>query len=338
MIHAGALGGVPEFIAEVGGWRAVDRAFSAVGLTAQIVDFPERRIPMQLVSSVIESGAREIGDAEIGLLLWHHISVKTYGTWGRYLTSAPTLREALNRLTRTISYHSPEDALWLTYRPEAVVVHYRFAVFGKHGSDNTSYCAAGALLSVIQYFLGAGWRPKRLNLSIPKRAQDSQISQSFGCDVKLGVDHISFDVPSTALDTCRPPNCEPVFTLADVERARSCAPKTALRDTVADVIWAQLLDQAPSLENVARMMQIGPRTLQRRLAVEGVSFREIERGVVMTRARELLTEADRSITEVAAELCYASTGHFTRAFTRVTGQTPSGFRKESQAIATVSTV
>lgn len=335
MIHAGALGGIPEVIEEISGWGAVERAFAHVGLPTGIIDYPERRVPWQSISSIVELGARHVGDDEIGLLLYPRMGIRTYGTWGRYIVSSPTLREALMRVERTIGYHSPQDTLWLTYKPDAVVMRYRFAVLGRFGSDNTTYCAAGVMLSIIQHFLGPAWRPRRLGLSVPKRSRDSRIAQSFGCEVELGADHIAFEIPARLLDAPRPPSTQPAVTLADVERARLGGPRTTLRDAVADVLWAQLLDEAPSIEDVAHALEIGPRTLQRRLASEGVSFREIERGVVMARARDLLAETDQSITDIAAELSYSSTGHFTRAFAKATGQPPSAFRSEKRRGAAI---
>jgi AraC-like DNA-binding protein len=44
-------------------------------------------------------------------------------------------------------------------------------------------------------------------------------------------------------------------------------------------------------------------------------------------ARKRLLEPTLTLTEIAAELGYADQAHFTRAFRRWTGESPSGYRR-----------
>lgn len=46
------------------------------------------------------------------------------------------------------------------------------------------------------------------------------------------------------------------------------------------------------------------------------------------RAKELLLDGSRSITDVALDLGFASHSHFTDAFRKITGVTPSRYRKD----------
>lgn len=75
-------------------------------------------------------------------------------------------------------------------------------------------------------------------------------------------------------------------------------PGTTLSDAVVDVLRVQLLDDAPALDRVARILDMGPRRLKRALEVEGVSYRELERRVVIERAQEMLCDG-HSFTDTA---------------------------------------
>jgi AraC-like DNA-binding protein len=125
-------------------------------------------------------------------------------------------------------------------------------------------------------------------------------------------------------------NIRPV-SLSDVRRSlRLQAPKD-FPSVVAELLRAELgvIEDHPSLESVASRLRIGPRTLQRRLVDEGLSFRDLLNDVRTERARELLTETEAPVIDIAVELGYSSATHFTRAFRRSTGHTPSDLRRKS---------
>ena len=53
----------------------------------------------------------------------------------------------------------------------------------------------------------------------------------------------------------------------------------------------------------------------------------------MERAKRLLAETDWTITEMAFELGFSTSAYFTALFHRVTGVTPTQFRRRSRAAA-----
>ncbi|MFW1676090.1 helix-turn-helix domain-containing protein, partial [Acinetobacter baumannii] len=75
------------------------------------------------------------------------------------------------------------------------------------------------------------------------------------------------------------------------------------------------------VKQVAKMMNMSERSLQRYLAIENTSFSAL---VDLTRkqyAQELLQNSLMSLESVALSLGYADTSHFTRAFKRWMGVT-----------------
>lgn len=82
----------------------------------------------------------------------------------------------------------------------------------------------------------------------------------------------------------------------------------------------------PSMSEVADDLHLDVRTLRRRLAAEGTSFRGLVDEVRHGRALELLA-LDIPVVEVASELGYAETATFTRSFTRWEGVPPSRVRE-----------
>ena len=69
------------------------------------------------------------------------------------------------------------------------------------------------------------------------------------------------------------------------------------------------------------------RTLQRRLADLDTTFSEVVEEARMKSANQLVTQSDYSLKQIASQLGYSEQAHFTRAFRRWNGVTPSAFRR-----------
>jgi AraC-like DNA-binding protein len=82
----------------------------------------------------------------------------------------------------------------------------------------------------------------------------------------------------------------------------------------------------PHLDDIARELNCSARSLNRRLATEGVSFRELRKKILCTRAARLLTETTQSVAGIANSLGYQDEAAFYRLFKRQMGVSPGVFR------------
>jgi AraC-like DNA-binding protein len=94
-------------------------------------------------------------------------------------------------------------------------------------------------------------------------------------------------------------------------------------------LLAGALPRAMGLDEAAREMHLAPRTLHRRLADEGTSFRAIKDTLRRDRALALLARPGGSVARVAAELGYSEPSAFFRAFQGWTGEAPSAWRRRA---------
>jgi AraC-like DNA-binding protein len=78
---------------------------------------------------------------------------------------------------------------------------------------------------------------------------------------------------------------------------------------------------------VARRLRVSPRQLQRRLAEEGTSFRELRHALRRSLATSYLEDDRLAIAEVAFLLGFSGSSSFHHAFKRWTGKTPAAFRR-----------
>jgi AraC-like DNA-binding protein len=81
-----------------------------------------------------------------------------------------------------------------------------------------------------------------------------------------------------------------------------------------------------SLENIARRLGYSPATLSRRLAAEGLGFRQVRESVFGELAKDWLREGI-AVSVIAEKLGYSDAFAFRRAFHRSYGCSPTEFRR-----------
>jgi AraC-like DNA-binding protein len=81
------------------------------------------------------------------------------------------------------------------------------------------------------------------------------------------------------------------------------------------------------IESIGREFGMSPRTLQRRLAGEGVSYQTLLDNERKAAAGRFVAESALAIGEIAYLLGYSEAAPFHRAFKRWYGRTPEGFRQ-----------
>jgi AraC-like DNA-binding protein len=83
----------------------------------------------------------------------------------------------------------------------------------------------------------------------------------------------------------------------------------------------------PGLTQLAEQMGLSSRTLTRRLAETGLTFRSLIEKIQQEISRELLKNPSITIGEIAYQTGFSEQSAFNRAFKRWTGQTPLEYRK-----------
>lgn len=318
--------GLARHLHQVAGAETVSAAFIDSGLPEVSVDAPDVFMPMRCLYRLFEFFARECGDQNFSLAFHDAVRIEDWGPWGNYILSAKTLAEALQRLQMVAPYQINLDKVSLEADSDEVLICYER---GSHVSIGYRHYALGvvfAILNICRHFLGSDWTARRMELDFPRPKNSAQFEDVFECPVVFGRARIAIGVLREECSQ-RPLQASdgPCVTLSDIHRRMIEAPKDFV-STVRETIRLQQLERPVDIDAVGACLSVGPRTLQRRLSDEGVTFRELVSHVRAERATELLRGTDVPILEIAGELGYSSTSHFSRAFQRTTGARPSDLR------------
>ena len=97
-----------------------------------------------------------------------------------------------------------------------------------------------------------------------------------------------------------------------------------------------MLENRHSGDDLAQMLAIHRRTLNRRLKAEGTTFQRVLDEVRFEIAQDLLSNSSAHLDDIAATLGYAAVTPFMRTFRRWSGTTPGQWRRSVRSGATGS--
>ena len=107
----------------------------------------------------------------------------------------------------------------------------------------------------------------------------------------------------------------------------SCRIQPGLHHQIYGYLEDNAMPFVPGIDFMAEILEVSPRTLQRRLAREGTSYFDILDNWRFKKALELIKNPDIRLVEIMDRLSYANFPNFVRAFRRWTQASPERFRE-----------
>lgn len=314
MTRAGSMGPVAEFLRRNG--VRPDPLFRRHGLSTRLIDEPERLILLRDQLALVETAARTVGDDVFGARLSTEVGFAGLGEFGRQVQRAATLGEVLVRSNAGMA-RGLQTATDMCLKRAAGLAYWTYAVTERVevGRGQNELLALGYQLDLLRRFFGPRWLPTRLEVPGARRQVRAAAESVYGCEVAAGAT-AAVVFPEHLLRRANPVPVrmpDPSDGLPEVDDLIAC---------VELLLGAASLERRPTLPDLAHRLRLGPRTLQRRLAEQGETFDSLLRTALHRRARRLLATG-RSVTDVAVELGYSDTAHFSRAYRSWTGRPPS---------------
>jgi AraC-like DNA-binding protein len=290
---------------------------------------PDERIPVSTVHRLLETTGELTNDPDLGLKAARRVSLGDAGALDYLLSTSATVADAIEvagrymRLvndTLSVRLERGGDEAWIRFDntvmlPRAAADFQAGGIFWNHarrwlgdavGEMNVSFTHQAP---ADQSEYERTFAPARLRFSAPFSGlmlRESRLAARLDeADPKLhGV--IAKHARQVMLEL---PRAESV-----TERARALAAK-------------ELAQGNPTAVHIATELGMSLRTLGRKLAEEGTTFKDVLDDLRRRLALQYITGRDLSLADVALLLGFSETPVFHRAFRRWTGQTPLEYRR-----------
>jgi AraC-like DNA-binding protein len=253
---------------------------------------------------------------------------------GYALLASRTLKEGLQRLARydrmlttgwDIVLNETEDEI------EIAIREVRAGTMPQAARDGV-FCAVVGLCRAVT---STNFNPERIEMSRERPPCAVKLGAFFGCDVAYGADRDALYFDRVAANKVLPRQNPTVARANDavVERYLMNFDRDDIVRQTASVLADILPRGAPGRAEVAERLTLSERTLHRRLASSGRTFRELLDETRHKLAVEYLAEGRHSLLEIAFLLGFTDPSNFARAFRRWKGKGPKEFRRALRAAA-----
>lgn len=315
-----------DFLRDIG--APVDSTLERTGLPSWVEESPNARIPTHRIYELLTySAALEAEDLDWQGAKRFLISPARKAVLDPY-AHGNTIGQRLMYFARNAALVDDED-LQITLEQKAGIVRLSAKTPSMMGSDGykfSEWIQIAGMIGIIREGIGEHWEPDIITIRSPSPVADSARSAFPGTRFVTGGQFTaitfssSFLTLGTADHTCQS-HTRPVGGTAARPRL--------FFETVRDVMSPYLQDGYPPIQQASEVLGISVRSLQRRLAEDGVSYSQVIEQIRFDQATKLLKNADETVTDVALSLGYTDQSNFTRAFRRIGGLTPREFRKQS---------
>lgn len=298
----------------------------AAGLSPALLTHIEQLIPASVAIRLLEESARMSGCMTFGLRMGMARKLSDMGMIAILLSLQPTLADCLRAVDQHRDRIVPILALNLERHDDIAIIGLDLALPDAEPHRQANDLVLAASMLIIRDILGDDWRPECTRFSYPEPAPSDRLlyQQAFGDDVEFNAELNGFVIRAADLDAPREGADPAMQRYAEtlIELALGPAQPSFAR-TVQQALMYLLGSSQPALPTTAAALGLNPRTLQRHLRDEGVSFRDLVDQTRMQLAARLLANPATRIAEVADALGYSSTGAFSRWYRQAFGRAPT---------------
>jgi len=307
----------------------VESLLGKAGLSQKQIDDPNIRVEVRKQIKFLNLVADAIGDDLLGFHLSQTFDLRKIGLLYYVLGSSNTLDEALRRAARYSSIVNEGIRLTLHEGRETSVVFEYVNVARRSDKHQIEFWVAG-LIRAWRHMTNRNLTAEHVSFA-HRRKVTPELRTFFGSEIRFGahVDQAKFsssirDVPIASAD---PHLNEILLQYAEEALRQQRTRQSSFAHNVENAIAVLMPHGKAHTGEVARKLGMGPRTLARRLASEGLTFSHVLQSLRCDLAMRHLTDRDLSISKIAWLLGYQDVSAFTNAFRRWTGSAPRAIRQ-----------
>lgn len=296
------------------------------GLRSKELRGSDARCPLVKMGRLWQIALEATQDPAFGVKLAKFYTHTTFHALGYGLTASSSLKEAFQRLQRFS--HVVSDAVEYRFVRRANAYHLIIEPTVSVPAECVD-ALVGACLGMCRVLLGRDFSP--VSIALRRREPDGiaffqqqwRAPISFGCDQN----QLVFDIPSVErhLPSGNPEIARQSDTISMHYLAR--IDQNSLETRIRKALTRRLPTSEPTQQELAEMLNLTTRTLQRRLVRNGTTFKKLLDDARHSLALLYLESPERSISEIADLLGFSCASSFTRACRRWTGISPQGWRE-----------
>jgi len=322
---------IPPLLAEMG--FDPEQLIAEAGLDRALFEDPDNAIPFTDLGRFVAICTERTGCPHFGLLACRNASLDILGLVGELARHSPNVGTALRNIILYLHLHDRGAIPILSVCGDCAMLGYSIHQPDVPGTEQIYDGAIANAFNILKALAGPHWEPIEVLLYRSLPVDCEPYRQFFRTRVTFGAEHSAVVFAASWLDhPLRGADAQIrrriMREIADLEASGEGDLVTQLRRVLRRLLVQGASQGETGAKQVADLFSIHRRTLNRRLRVEGTSFKALIDETRYDIARQLLRDTRLPITEIATVLDYSQCSAFVRAFRRWSGASPSGWRAE----------
>lgn len=323
-----------EYVREKG--HAVDDLYAVLALPKTYLDREDIRIPSEKMSKIWMRAMEISGDEDIGFHMGIERSVAALRTTSLIMQSSATVLQAFEQgikyselIANVLSMQigRSADDIYLDFTPRKEWRIEPAAVV----KDCLNLTLISMLMSV-QQITGIFHPPSILRFSYAKPKNLPEYYRVFNCTIEFGQPYNRIGFPKDLGSKPLPTSDKGLLAVLEKyanEIKQSFSSEQHFTSRTRQLIIEMMDPQPPTLETVARALNLGSRSLQRKIKEEeNCSYRDLVDEIRKKLCARYMDDTQRTVDEISYLSGYADTASFIRAFKRWYGKTPRQVMKK----------
>jgi len=287
-------------------------------------------IPADSLDRLFEVCAETSGDADFGLTMNELVDISMYGLFGYLLQNSGTVKDLFSTLVR---YHSVYHDRGIFYEmlsdkySVAIRFSYEQVEFSSH--RHTTDWGLGFIPHFLAPSLGSLARPLSAHFVYGPPRNLSKLHKYFGCDLHFNQAHNELIYHLSILKrkvTNVDQNLLNLLRRQANQYLMNHHKDATLLNMLNTYLFENLSGKKVNTTDVAMAFNMSLSTFKRRMATEGISFKQTKEQVRNDLAKKLLAKTTLQVSEVAQKTGFSNPGSFTRFFIRCNGEKPLVYR------------
>lgn len=306
------------------------------GLALRALANPQAPLSTQTVQRLLQDSAQASGAEDFGLRLAATRSLSNLGVISLVLKEETTVRAALDTLCRYLQLINASLVTRLDEYDGLLRISEDIVAGPRMRQEQALQLAVGVMHRILRELLGTHWQPLRVYLRQAAPSMPDRFTAFFGAPVEFDAAYNGIVCRSGDLVQQREagPSAAALFARRYLDEELALRVGSVQAHT-RQLISALLPSGRCTSSQVAQHLGVDRRTLHRHLQAQGVDFSHVLQTVRMEIVEQQLRQNQRSMTEIASLLGFASASAFAYWFRCSFDCSPRRWRqRQAQASAT----
>lgn len=303
---------------------------ASVGLELDAESDPKKMLLDTVYYDLLERIAGMVNVTELPLRTGASMRLDEYGALGLAWKAAPTLLGSFSRVERYARVWTSVVEYELRAADSGTLFILHRSGERRLGLRLSNEATLASAVSISRQVSPAPFAPLEVHLKHPSPRTTEFHERYFGCPVYFDSDLDALLLSPESLAQSNKLGDEGITRFLDShleEELREVVEEASVELLAKDAIARSLSEGIPKMADVAKSLGLSARSLHRRLADDGLSFRTLTETTRKELAEGLLRDERYSLSEIAFLTGFSEQSAFNRAFKRWIGRSPAAHRK-----------